>query len=341
MRCGYSATDWGAVANTPAKVRVRIRPTPDTLRELQYRRYFYRKRYLIQRITTIKQRMQTRKALRLAQEKEMAELAAARAALSINLPAKEGSSDSLLATESNKTPTVDAKPDTAPPENGPDKPVAPSLSTKRNRRKYVFSMKTKAAKLQKQYNRQLEGQFIKEFGLERSWMSQTVSLLPGTYIVSADVSFSVPELALDPYVNSLIIETNAHDVSTVDKASALVSAVDDAYNGVLRNTPWKEMTHLGTDDNYTPKVYLQWSSCTDFELSEVTNGLGKEYGNPSLENVVVTRDTWPLTTECQSEAASRGLSQLLTQLRKNALQLRASVAKKKAEEQRLRDRLRR
>jgi len=300
-----SGTDWQLAGDPAAGAKIRIRIVPDkaTLKAIRDRRHFLRGKNLKLKILAVKSRISIRKADKAAQEKELAEIAAAKAAAEVQsvaerkaakmkaAAARAGVSLDGSAIGSEKTaaagdkppdgasaPTEagkDAKPDmeTSKPATSGSKPEAKSTpmedapEKKKLRKKYriVHPYKAKCMRMIFEHNRRMEDNFQFQFSAERCWFSESVSLLPGVYYVYADVSYAGPEWQLDERLNSLIKQYDTSDLTNMEKASPLGSTFSEGYHAAMNRSPWKASVHEGSHDHYTPKVFFHVSSTNCFE----------------------------------------------------------------------------
>lgn len=351
-----SGTEWsiaGDPTNRP-QIRIRIVPSERTLYKLQDRRAQLRAKVIKAKIANLKRTMHVRKQQRIAQEKELAELAAAKAAMEINGDDDTGSNDSEE-TESVKS----ARPVATEEVNESDKDIKatdPYVSKKpkapRRKKEKIYklpgtlSLREQAQKTIRAHRRRLRDFFQHEFAAEQCWLSDVVPLLQGTYYIYADIQYCKNEFDLDKNANTIIRNTNESDYSVVDKASAARTDLADSYRAVMARSPWKDSLHDGSHDDYAPKVFMHMSSTSNFTVTALpTNnptprGDSKKHKRPhsrlksrmsypleSVSDVPVPINTWPLMTESQEEASSRGLSNLLSQVRGDAIELNAVVRK--------------
>ena len=342
----FSGTDWQVAGdpNAHPKMAIRIVPDKPTLFKLYKRRHALRSKDIKEKIAAIKRRLAARKAERLAQEKEQAELAAAKEAAELAAQRERRAAKAAARAAGLNTVASDPKnsdesitSDTVVPmkpliEEKVEVQVDPAVeyaeAAKKHKKKFrisVHSMKAKCQKLAIAHARRLEDNFQMEFGVEQCWFSSSVSLLPGNYYVYANCSFSKPEIELDEYVNELIKKYDSSDISAEDRATAAGNMLADEYANVMKSRPWKESLHSGSKDQYLPKIYMQVSSTNCLDLLSLSGANGHPI--ESVERVAIPVSTWPLMSESQSEAGSRGLALLISNLRKEALSLNITLKK--------------
>ena len=341
-----SGTDWQVAGDPNAKPRLAIRIVPDkpTLIKLYRRRHALRSKDIKEKIATVKRRLAVRKAERLAQEKELAEKAAAKEAAELAAQrerraakaAARAAGLNTVASDSNKSDesvslesVIPLKPLIEEKEVVAVDPVAEyAEAAKQHKKKFrisIHSMKAKCQKMSIAHSRRLEDFFQMEFGTEQCWFSNSVSLLPGNYYVYAHCSFCKPEAKLDEYVNELIKKYDSSDIAAEDRATAAGNALADEYASVINSKPWKESMHSGSNDQYLPKVYMQVSSRNCLDLISLSGDAA--HPKESVEHVAIPVSTWPLMSESQNEAGSRGLAELMSNLRKEALSLNITLKK--------------
>ena len=219
-------------------------------------------------------------------------------------------------------------------------------------------MREQALKTIRSHRRRLRDYFQYEFAAEQCWMSVVIPVLPGEYYIYADIQYCRNEFDLDKNANTIIKNTNESDYSVVDKSSAARTDLADSYKAVMSRSPWKDSLHDGSNDDYKPKVFMHMSSTSIYNVvplstsntnhhhsthrtdskkhkrphsnhshSHSKSRASTNYPLESVGDVPVPIDTWPLMTESQEEASSRGLSNLLGQVRGDAMELNAVVRK--------------
>ncbi len=117
---------------------------------------------------------------------------------------------------------------------------------------------------------------------EQCWMSKSVKLYPGEYYILADVTYDVPD------------EKMFHLASPKDKTEC----------------PWLDGRPLEVN-----KIWLQVSSVGQFQMKCMFDPKECPKHAASVSNVVVTPPRWPFSAENQEETASRGLQQVMVDLR--------------------------
>jgi len=117
---------------------------------------------------------------------------------------------------------------------------------------------------------------------EQCWISKSVKLFPGEYYVLADVSYDLPDKKM------------YHLASPREKSE----------------WPWLDGRPLEVN-----KVWLQASSIGQFQVSCLWDQKECPKHGMSVSSVTMTPPKWPFSAEVQDETASRGLIQMVSDLR--------------------------
>ena len=182
---------------------------------------------------------------------------------------------------------------------------------------------------------------------ERSWVSKSLLLFPGDYYVFADASFDLPyekafrnsipaHLSEAPWLDTAspiyISESKQQSRLTIiasKKVDAPLPTSSDIAAPLDSSSSFagEQQGNLfggsqQTDLSQQPRIYLQASSLESFHVKPIEDKhhpIPIGAGSISLKSIPVPPETWPFSTEMQSEASSRYLINALSRLKSDAV----------------------
>lgn len=322
---------------------MRISPTPETLQRLKVR-----DRQIEEMRRQIKEMAEARRAASLKLELELAAAASSTG---------EGDDDTRTAgapsTTADSAELVTNVPPLQAPAPGalgaPGAPGAPTVAADESSmtQSAVSGEPSKETPLPAAVSDKIKYDLV--FSAERCWISQSLKLFPGEYFVFADVTFNVPyeeafkmtvpaHLSEAPWldgkhpanhVNNVTKDSmksftrrssTAVSISTSPAKSKLVIPSGMSLSdGPGFNSATSVLDADGLPDlSKMPQVWAQVSSVEAFEIKAITRKDLPFAFNPSVADIPVEEDKWPFSSECQADASSKGLVNMLTKVKTEA-----------------------
>lgn len=332
----YSSCDWTFAGSEAAgaKLRVRVTPTPATLQRLKER-----DRQIEEMRRQIKELAEARKAAAIKLELELAAAASSTG---------EGDDDTRTAgpstAEGADSVAIAAVPVPLAPAPAPPGTTEPPAAQAGAGAEPSMSKDTT---LSTAASDKIKYDFV--FSAERCWTSQTLKLFPGDYFVFADVTYNMPyeeafkmtvpaHLSEAPwldgkhpanYVNNVKKDSmksftrrssTAMNINTSPAKSKLV--IPSGMGLSAEGTGASAASVLDADGqpdlSKMPQMWAQVSSVEAFEIKAITRKDLPFAYNPSVADIAVEADKWPFSSECQADASSSGLMNMLTKVKTEA-----------------------
>jgi len=270
--------------------------------------------------------------------RQAAELAESKRLQAIELELEMAAAANALSSATRQTPASGSASEDA---SGPSPPTAvASLSSTSNQIDYPAIVRAMT-------RRRAREEYDVVLTAERSWVSKSLLLFPGDYYVFADASFDIPyevafrnsipaHLSEAPWLDTaspiysseskqqsrLTIIASKKVDAPLPTSSEIAAPLDSSSSAGEQQGNLFGGSHQ-TDLSQQPRIYLQASSLESFHVKPIEEDIHHPIpigaGSISLKSIPVPPETWPFSTEMQSEASSRYLINALSRLKSDAV----------------------
>jgi hypothetical protein len=285
-----SSCDWSIAGSQQAEAQLRLRVVPavQTIKALQAQRLAALEREKQRMVAAVEQKRRQAKLLEDAAapvDDSSHKLVSPRTDAPPVAEENDGEQAPAPASEPQPNDTKQM------PEQQPARPTAPASGSHAEAEAEAEAEAKEAAAIPRprlqfeDKERVLREEFFEtRAGVNSSWLSQNLMLVPGEYFVSCDVSFSM----------------------TKEKLLELTTPRDPS------EAPW-----LDNRPHTVDEVWAQASSCAPFELRSLEPHERPRFA-ASVASVAVPPERHPFSFETPGEAASRGVELILSRLKAQA-----------------------